>query len=367
MIKVLIVGPTPPPYGGQAVMIKNLLDANYPDIKFYHVRATFSKDMSEIGKFSFSKVNDLIKMILKIIFIRIKHKVGYLYYGPGGPNFIPMYRDIIMLFFTRSLFKKTIFHFHAGSTYSLYHKIPRWVRFFFRKAYFNADIGIRVTKFNPPDPSELKAKREFIVSNGIYDDYKKYSAINERLEKKWPIILFVGNIFKEKGITELIEACHMLRNRNFYFKVNVIGRFQSTEFEMLIRHKIIHYGLVDNFCFYGVLVGNEKYKHYFNADIFCSPTYFETFGLTIAEAMQFSLPIVSTNVGGVPELVEDGVNGFLVDKYDVQDLADKLEILLVKPDERLEMGVNSREIFLKKFTIEKFHSNMEFIFRSLIQ
>lgn len=365
MRKILVVGPTPPPYGGQAVMIKNLLEAKYDNIQLYHVRADFSKDMSEIGKINFSKIISLIKLILKITYTKYRYKIKYLYFGPGGPNLVPMLRDIIMLNSTRYLFKKTIFHFHAGSTYSLYRKIPHWLKYFFRRAYFKSDISIRITEFNPDDPEKLKAKMEFIVPNGIFDNYTGYSDTHKRHENKTPTVLFVGNVFKEKGIVELIEASKILLDRNLKFEVNVIGRIESEKFKKILNCKIDNYKLSSCFHFLGVLEGNEKNHYYYNSDIFCLPTYFETFGLVIAEAMQFRMPIISTKVGGVPFLVKDNVNGFLVDKGQIIELANKLEILLKDEALRKQMGERSRNYFLENFTIEKFHINMEKVFNSL--
>ena len=363
MIKIVVVGPTPPPYGGQAIMIQNLKDAKFDNVKLYLVRASFTKDMNEIGKFSVAKIFTLFSIIVQIYYVRIKNNAKYLYFGPGGPNLVPMYRDVILLCFTRWLFKKVIFHFHAGSTYSLYDKIPNWFKYFFRKAYFNADVGIRITEFNPEDPKCLQAKKEVIIPNGLYDYYKQFDFAKKK--KDFVTILFVGNIFKEKGIIELTEACNILAKRNVKFRVEVVGRFQSALLESLIIKKLEEYSIRELFSFPGVIIGREKYKYYYEADIFCLPTYFETFGLVIAEGMQFALPIVSTNVGGVPFLVENNVNGFLVEKKAIEDLADKLELLINNKELREEMGRNSRCIFLENFSITKFHNKIENVFKQL--
>lgn len=365
MIKVVVIGPTPPPYHGQAIMIQNLVDAKLDGIKLFLVRASFSKDMNEIGKFNIAKIFALLSIIVQVFYVRIRYNAKFLYFGPGGPNLVPMFRDVILLCSTRWLFQKVILHFHAGSTYSLYHKIPGWLKYFFRKAYFNADIGIRITKFNPEDPKYLCAKKELIIPNGVYDYYSQLNITKPT--KDFVTILFVGNIFKEKGIVELVEAINILAKRNFKFKVDVVGRFQSPSFERLIIEKLEHYSIREFFNFPGVIVGSEKLKYYYEADIFCLPTYFETFGLVIAEAMQFALPIVSTNVGGVPFLVNQNVNGFLVEKEEIEDLADKLETLISNKELRKNMGRNSRKLYLKNFSIEKFHKKMEDAFKMLEQ
>lgn len=81
--------------------------------------------------------------------------------------------------------------------------------------------------------------------------------------------------------------------------------------------------------------------------------------------MQFSLPIISTFEGGIPDVVKDGINGFLVPQRDAQALADKLEVLIVNPLLRKEMGFAGRKLYEEKFTIEIFEKRLLEIFRNL--
>ena len=81
--------------------------------------------------------------------------------------------------------------------------------------------------------------------------------------------------------------------------------------------------------------------------------------------MQFSLQIISTFEGGIPDVVKDGINGFLVPQRDAQALADKLEVLIVNPLLRKEMGFAGRKLYEEKFTIEIFEKRLLEIFRNL--
>ena len=109
--KVLIVGQTPPPFGGQAIMIERILNFQYDDIAFFHVKMNFSSDMDDIGRVQFKKVFELIRVVLNIYKFRIFHNTRILYYPPAGPNTVPILRDIVILFLTRFLFKKNHFPF----------------------------------------------------------------------------------------------------------------------------------------------------------------------------------------------------------------------------------------------------------------
>ncbi|MCK5269122.1 MAG: glycosyl transferase family 1, partial [Spirochaetes bacterium] len=80
MKKILAVGQTPPPYGGQAIMIKTMLEGEYKDVELIHIKMNFSSEMDEIGKLKIFKVFKLIGLISKIIFFRFYYNTHILYY-----------------------------------------------------------------------------------------------------------------------------------------------------------------------------------------------------------------------------------------------------------------------------------------------
>jgi len=88
-------------------------------------------------------------------------------------------------------------------------------------------------------------------------------------------------------------------------------------------------------------------------------------GRVILEAMHCELPIVATRWRGIPSMIEDGKSGFLVPINDSQELAEKIAILLKNPKKGQLMGKQGRQIYLEKFTAEKFWHNMEKAFISI--
>jgi len=89
--------------------------------------------------------------------------------------------------------------------------------------------------------------------------------------------------------------------------------------------------------------------------------------LVLLEAMQFSLPVVSTFEGGIPDVVENGVTGFLVPQKDVEALAEKLELLIRNPELRKQMGEAGRKRYQEKFTLEKFENTLKDIIEQIIE
>ncbi len=117
-------------------------------------------------------------------------------------------------------------------------------------------------------------------------------------------------------------------------------------------------GLEDHMTLAGKKYGTDKESAFEKADIFVHPTYLDCMPLVLLEAMQHSLPIVSTFEGAIPDVIEDGVTGFLVTQKDAEALADKLEILIRNPEMRISMGKTGRIKYEQEFTLERFERRM---------
>lgn len=359
MIRVLFVGQTSPPHGGQAIIQQVMLEGRYRLIQFFHVRMAFSREMDEVGRFHIKKLFHLISVIFRIIWMRLRYGIQILYYPPAGPNRIPMYRDIAILLCTRWLFKKTVFHFHAGGISELYRKLSHIEQLLFRLAYFKPALSIRLSELNPPDGAFLNSQKDIIVPNGIADRYPDF--IQRKENEQIPTILFVGIIRESKGVLVLLDACSLMKESGELFKLQIMGSFDCKAVKQKVYRFMKNNGLKDNVEFLGVCTGRKKWLFYNKASIFCFPTFFESeaLPLVVLEAMQFKLPVVATRWRGIPSMVEEGKSGFLVSIKDSRAVAEKLSLLLNSPDLRKRMGERGRQIYLKQFTLDKFLRNIE--------
>ncbi len=361
MISILVVGQTPPPYGGQAVMIDQLLKSEFSDVELHHVRMAFSDDMDSIGHFNIRKVSHLFVVICKIFFARIKHRPDTLYYPPAGPDKVPFLRDAAILFSCRWMFKRTIFHFHASGVSELYSRLGPVEKILFRRAYWKPDVAIRTSARNPDDGAFLDATTNVVIENGLPTVYPRFkSEIESRVSNKVTRLLYVGALYESKGISVLIEACRLLKAGGAQFGLFCLGRFESAAYEAKVKAAIKLGGLDGMVSFPGVLTGDEKWRAYARANVFCFPSYFESesFGLVNLEAMQFGLPVVSTRWRGIPSVVEDGKSGFLVDIKSPEQTAEQLLILLNDDSLRQKMGHRGREIFIARYADDMWRERM---------
>jgi glycosyltransferase involved in cell wall biosynthesis len=354
MVKVLVVGHTPPPHLGLSIMLDCLVRSRMRGIELRHLRIELSTDESQVGKFRWKKLFRIFPIIIRIIYARIVHRPQILYYAPTGPTYVGMLRDVAILGTTRFLFPKTILHFHAGGHGDFYERLPRWRRWLFRRAYFRPDAAIRLTEMTPEDGKGLEARREFIVPNGIADP-----GANMPMPRPAPTItesrplrvLFVALLCELKGLLVLIEACGELAARGVPFHLDLMGRFESQEFEARVRRRIAELKIDDRVRFLGVLTGEEKNAAFARSDVLCHPTFYDTFGLVLLEAMACGLPVVATRWCSIPLIVDDGQTGFLVEPHDPGDVADRLSELAENPQLRQDMGLAGREKFLLEFTL----------------
>jgi glycosyltransferase involved in cell wall biosynthesis len=101
-------------------------------------------------------------------------------------------------------------------------------------------------------------------------------------------------------------------------------------------------------------------------DLVAFPTYNECFPLVLLEALCYSLPVVASNEGGIPDIVENGVSGYLVGKKDAQGLAKMLELLIVDRALRTSMGYEGRKRYKQHFTQLRFETRMRDILWSIL-
>jgi glycosyltransferase involved in cell wall biosynthesis len=360
---IVVVGQTPPPFGGQAIMIQRILEGSYHEVVLTHVRMHFSNEMGEIGRFRIAKLAELFRVFFGILEARFKG-AEVLYYPPAGPNFIPAFRDIFLLISTRFLFRATIFHFHASGLSQLIAQTHRLTKFFLQRAYFYPEIAIRLSPSTDEDAKAIRARRELIVPYGIPDDASKVPKV-ESVEGELTV-LFAGVLREDKGILILIEACAQLKHRGVRFKTVCMGSFFSDEIRSRINGLLLEADMKDRFTFPGVLTGSAKLQAFRNADIFCFPTFFEAeaFPVVLLEALNFGLPIVSTQWRGVPDLVDDRC-ALLVEPKDANAIAGALQEVMSNSDMRRRMGEASRTRYESDFTVERFHKQFEHIFQEV--
>ena len=171
-----------------------------------------------------------------------------------------------------------------------------------------------------------------------------------------PYLLFLSNLIPSKGVYVLLDACKVLKERGLQFVCDFVGgetkEIDRATFEAAVKERDLE-GIV---CYHGPKYGEEKEEFWRRADVFVFPTFYfnKCFPLVLLEAMQWRLPLVSSDEGGIPDIVKDGVNGFVCTRQNVQSLAEALEKLITDPVLRQQMGEQGYQRYQEEFTLEAF-------------
>ncbi len=362
---MVVVGQTPPPFGGQAKSIEMLVKTPFEGVEISHVRMAFSGEMSDVGKPQPRKLLHLIALISRVLLSRLRARADVLYYPPAGPRLVPVLRDLTLLAATRWAFPLTAFHFSAAGLSELWPRLPRPLRPLFRIAYGEPDLAVQTSHLNPPDGRFLGAARTIVVPNGVPEH--PIAREPRGVRSGAPVLLYAGALQESKGLLVLVEACRRLSVRGLDFRLHLMGSFESVAFEAELRESIRAAGLDGRVSFLGVLTGDAQAAAYRASDLFCYPTHYEaeSFGRVVVEAMQFSLPVVATRWRGVPSVVEEGQSGLLVPVHDPAALADALQRVLGDADLARRLGKRGREVYLEHFTVERWRQRMNAALLSL--
>ena len=170
----------------------------------------------------------------------------------------------------------------------------------------------------------------------------------------------VGQIAANKGHECLVDAVQLLQARGVKLEIIAFGSGHS-EYGDWLKQKIAAAKLADVWKWMGY--ERDQGEIYGSMDICVMPSCVsESFGMVAAEAAAYGLPVVASRIGGLVEIIEDGVTGWLVEANSPGQLADKLEWLINNPDRAREMGKAGRERVFKLFTVETMVADFESLF-----
>lgn len=363
--KILAIMQLPPPIHGQSIMNQAIYESRLINDSFnFKTIPLYFTALRNIGKPSIRK---LFKMIY-YLFIIFKELICFkpdLVYFTLSPTGFAFYRDSVYVLLIKLFRIPIIFHLQGKG---IKDKSKRKIIRLLYTCVFNNSKIILLSKLLEKDLDNLIIPNTSIyyLPNAIkvYDVYAK----NNSIPNNPPIILFLSNIAKTKGVLALIAATKLLVKKNYNFKVKLVGQIHQSLSENELLNLLSDPSINNKIEYIGPKFGKEKNDILDDSDIFVFPTYMihEAFPLVILEAMQAALPVVSTFEGAIPEIIDEGVSGFLVKQKDARDLAGKIEILLNDEALRKKMGNNAKIKFFKHYTLQIFENNLNQIFKSAL-
>jgi len=209
-------------------------------------------------------------------------------------------------------------------------------KYFFDYAVYNADTIICVSKYIQSQLTKELRKKSVVVYNGVDENLLYNEGDNE-------FGLFVGAFVPQKGVDILINA---IKDIDFNFKLVGDGKLFKKIERFVLENKLKNVELL----------GKRSFKDVASLMRTCSflivPSRSEGFGMVAVEAMACSKPVIASNVGGLSEIIEDGVNGLLFEKENINDLREKITLLVNNREMRNNLGKEGKR-FSKNFSWKK--------------
>jgi len=363
--KILFILHIPPPVHGASIVGKMINDSVIINESFAcnYVNLLVSRTINETGKSSSLKLFRFLLIWIKILFevIYNRPELCYLALTVSGSAF---YKDVLLVAVLKLFRIKRIYHLHNKGVRNFQSK--RGYKLLYPYIFKDADVILLSKHLYADVETFVPLSRVHICPNGIKDEVLNNKLIISDSGKRVNI-LFLSNLIDSKGVTVLLEACSLLIQKGIDFDCNFIGAegdIDSSQF----NEKVKSLGIEGNAKYLGGKYGSDKKDYLTKADIFAFPTFYpnECFPLVLLEAMSYSLPVVSTFEGGIPDEVEDGVTGFVIEQKNVTALAEKLEILILNPELRKQMGKAGRQKFENEFNLNQFEEGLKKILQKTV-
>lgn len=197
-----------------------------------------------------------------------------------------------------------------------------------------------------------------VIPNGF--DEKRFRPIAH--ENEVAQLISVCRLVPAKGLDVLLKACAKLKERGHPFVLHLIGDGPiRKELETMAQDL----GLYDDIIFYGYMLHPEEFMPFF--DIFVLPSRAEAFGSVFAEAALCQLALIGTDVGGISEQIENGINGLLVPVEDHSALADALETVIIDPDYRYQLAREASEKAKRDYSLQRVIAQLNKVYREVSQ
>jgi glycosyltransferase involved in cell wall biosynthesis len=353
-VRVLVSGCLPPPMGGMATFYESLLASSLPEqvnLAFVNTSSqtrTFEKG----GRLSPSNLLQSFTDCWRFARAMQSHRPVIVHVGTAfGWSFV---KHNVCVLIAWAFGSQVLLHPHCSYT-ALYKDRSRLWKWYFRRVISLAVAVIALSQewlelteiapncrvFALPNAVRLQPYRE------VAQERMNFPRLTRALH-----VLYLGHLGKAKGSFDLVEAAKSIVPKGERCEFKLIGGELSPGEETALHEKINATALEEQVHVCPPVTGSEKLAAYRWADVFVYPSYDEGMPMAVIEAMACGLPIIASKVGGLPDLVTEGVNGLLVEAGRPQQIASAISRLAEEPLMRASMGQQSYQRAISDYDFE---------------
>lgn len=311
--KILFILHLPMPMHGAAMVGQYIHDSKIINEGYesHYINLATAKNLQDIGRMNPAKALSVFRLIWNVLSTvwRLRPDLVYITPNAGGMAFL---KDFVVVMLLKMMGCRILAHYHNKGV-SMRDK--RIIDNILYRLFFP---GIKVMLLSESLYFDIKkyVRREdvYFCPNGVETlaDVEKDKEKNVDTDK--PLrLLFLSNMMAEKGVWSLVDACRLLIEQGYNIECDFVGRWSDVD-EASFNRCVEEYGIADKVRAHGARYGAEKDEFFRNADVFVFPSsYFkECFPLVVLEAMSYGLPCISTEEGAIPDIIEEGKTGFVI-------------------------------------------------------
>lgn len=358
---ILALVQLPPPVHGASVMNKIVVESRAVNsVACLDVFAIqLAQSVEDLNKGGVLKLFRFLRLFFRLFFQCLckRYKGAYVTICPTGGGFL---KDSALVLILKIFRIRILYHFH-GKGVGIYSKkkiFDLLYRFCFRGQYL---ILLSPSLYQDVD-QYFDRDNVFFVPNGIdllpVEDQPTFDG------GRLPKLLYLSNMVRGKGVFVLLGAIKNLYDQGCFFEVDFAGDWfgdgEKEEFEVKMASFPQRYR--DLIKYHGPVYGEQKEALFINANVFCMPSFIDTFPLVILEAMAYGKAIISTYEGAIPDILTHEETGLLCKQKSVSELAHAIKRLMENESERVRLSQNARNCFAQKFTLQRFEHNMKTAF-----
>ena len=343
---ILQVGPSLKDKGGMVTVMTGIL---YSDLtKNYNI---IHVPTYIVGK----KVSLFILAIFKILIYKTIYKVQLVHVHSA--SYGSFYRKSIIIRLCKLLNIKVILHTHGAGFKDFYGSLSgpkkKYVQKTLKMPYKIIVLSNSWKEFYGTLTNKNKID---IVYNSV--EVPEYVQRNNNTNVTG---LFLGRIGKRKGIYDLIESIKKLKQQELNFKILVAGDGEIEE-----AKKVVEQEKLNNYIEILGWIDKEQATNYLKeCDFYILPSYNEGLPMSVLEAMSYSLPVITTNVGGIPEVVLNNENGILIEPGNIEQLANAINSIVKNAELRNKLGEQAHKTIEENFNIKNFIEKINQMYRQV--
>ncbi len=260
-----------------------------------------------------------------------------------------------LLFFScaRIFRKKTIVHFHSFSTDSTINGDKQWL---YRYMFSRANVVVVLSQMWKDNVC-----KSFNIDNVVVLYNPCATIVSDKAYIKKKNILYAGALCARKGYADLLGAFAKIANVHRDWKLVFAGNGEIEDGKRISKEL----GIEEQCVFLGWINGEEKDKVFKESSILCLPSYAEGFPMAVLDAWAYGLPVITTPVGGIPDIVNDGENGLLFNPGDEAALTQKLQLLIENNGLRAKLSEESLHLASTMFNANTIVNQLDKIYREI--